>query len=533
MTVTTKPVSRPAPTRSGLSSLDRPKPKVIQERSATLPSRGEALLARREGWTVVWTLLAVSLLAKALIALAVTHFVLVDDAYIHLRYAQNAVQFGELAYNPGEAVFGLTSPSYSLLTVMLTALGGGFIEQLVTFVNIGLWTTCAWILSRNLQLNARLFSVVIFLFWPSFVDNQMLGMETALFVLLLVSALRDAVDGRTQRSALAYGLALITRPEAILLVPSLLFACASAKGVRRVLPSLARPKVLLALLGPGIAWCTFALLRYGSVIPQSMIAKNGWSSEHYDSLFSWSSVALAFPRLTFLPFIDYFPGMVVALGTLAIFGLVCAVAWANWKRGTTASRAWLLFYAFYMAFYVLGKGATEASWYSIPSSVALLLAAEPLWPRMRTRYRLRVALVGASALLACSAVMARQRAPLLQSYVDGYGRSAEVVNELEPERSRVLIGEIGVYGFMSDHDLVDVGALVSPEVLPMKNAGYSLFRMVKESEAEYFVISQRALDSNFYPSVGKVWADEAEERWFETNCTLVAEFLDKRTFRVD
>ena len=530
MSVTTKTAPRPTSTTP-----TRRQPAQVPPLESSDPAPGRTSIgpAGQGLVTLVWAFLAVSILAKAWISFGVTHFVLVDDAYIHLRYAQNFVHLGELVYNPGEAVFGLTSPLYSIVATGITALSGPFVEQAVTFLNLALWSATGWMIARRLSIHARLATLAVFLFWPSFVDNQLLGMETALFVFLLVAALHAAVDGRTARSAVAYGLALITRPEAILLVPSLLYACAAAHGARGVFAKLARPRVLAALFGPGILWCAFALQRYGSVIPQSMIAKNGWSSEHYDSIFTLESVFRSFPRLTFLPFTDYFPMALQTAATGGILALVLAVGIVNLKHGSSASRAWFLFYALYMAFYLIGKGATEASWYSIPSSVALLLAAEPLWPRVGERARHAIALAGGVALLGGSVFMAFRRAPLLQSYVDGYGRSAEAVNGMEEQRSRVLIGEIGVYGFKSEHDIVDVAALVSPEVLPMKNAGYSLLQMVQESQAKYFVVSQGSLDENSYPSVGPIWADAEERAWFEGHCSLVAEYLDKRTFRVD
>ncbi len=33
-----------------------------------------------------------------------------DDTYIHLRYAENLLQYGEFSFNPGQQTYGATSP---------------------------------------------------------------------------------------------------------------------------------------------------------------------------------------------------------------------------------------------------------------------------------------------------------------------------------------------------------------------------------------------------------------------------------------
>jgi hypothetical protein len=207
------------------------------------------------------------------------------------------------------------------------------------------------------------------------------------------------------------------------------------------------------------------------------------------------------------------------------------------RQGTRATRAWLGFYLTYVAFYIAGKGATEASWYAVPSSVAFLCAAAPALPAWLTGSR-QLLVQGAlvCALVAISAVASIQRAPLLKSYVNGYGASAAFLEGYSHSTwqapTKVVIGEIGVFGFNSSLSVVDVAALVSPEVLPWKNAGYSFVRIVQESEAGYFVISDRALELNRYPQVGLVWANEVEREWLESHCRQIAEHLDKNTFEV-
>lgn len=475
-------------------------------------------------------LIALSIVVKLLLASFATQFVLVDDAYITLRYARNFVTHGEFAFNPGEAVFGITTPLWGLVSSALTLVSGKFVEIALILTGITLTSWTAWIASSMVGERFRFAFLALFLFAPCFIDNQLLGMETSLFVLLMVGSMDSALRGRAVHSAAFFGLLAITRPEACLLSPFLFFALASKSGIKGALHSLTRPAALAALLLPGVLWAAFALTTYGGLIPQSMLAKTGWNAEHYNDASPFVALWRAIPRLTFIPFVDALPPK---LGTLLTSLLSLGIVWIaaiNWKRGTAASRAWLGFYLAYVSFYVLGKGATEASWYSIPSSVALLFALEPAWPRWLTLESRTVRVATLGLLISVSSVAAFRRGELLRYYEDGYGACAADLNG-EPA-GRVVIGEIGVFGFRSKHAITDVAALVSPEVLDMKRRGLSFVGIVRESQADWFVISAAALTKNTYPSVGAVWANDEERGWFDAHCTEQHVHLDKHTFRV-
>lgn len=289
-------------------------------------------------------------------------------------------------------------------------------------------------------------------------------------------------------------------------------------------------------LGPGLAWVAFAVAHYGTVLPQSMVAKSGWNSAHYDSLMSIEAVWFGVARLTFLPFIDYLP-MACAHGLTAILMVgIVAAAHACWSRGDAWSRAWMGTYLLAIVFYIAGKGATEASWYAVPPSVALLIGSGPLLAGLMEKRpapeRRHLAFAAAAVLGVLSTAFVHRRAPLLRSYVDGYGACAATLAAENPgPNESVLIGEIGVFGFQSDQPVIDVGALVSPEILPLKNTGMSLIAMAQETGAHWLVISDIALERNSYPSVGVVWSGLDEMRWL-ARAQLVARHKDKRLYRL-
>ncbi|QDV05114.1 hypothetical protein Poly30_06090 [Planctomycetes bacterium Poly30] len=482
----------------------------------------------KQSWLV---LIAVAAAVRLMLAWFITDFVLVDDAYITLRYARNAADSGALVYNHGEAVFGVTSPLWGFVTWGLMAIAGtAHIATVVIGLGVLLWSLAAARLVDLVPDRARGLTLAVFLCAPVFVDNQMLGMETPLFVWLAVEAMAAALSGAMRRAAFWTGLLVVARPEGVLFAPALLFAASASegRGLTASVRELTRPVPTALLLTPGLLWIGFALSRYGTVLPQSMVAKSGWNSEHYDSLGTALHLWLSLARLTFVPFVDYLPAL---LGHAVTAALVASTVWitrANLRRGTAFSRAWLIVYGVYMAFYLAGKGATEASWYAVPSSVALLLAAGPALPERVDTARRGLASAVAAALMLLSIALVQKRAPLLQSYVDGYGACASALEALDrPHSERVLIGEIGVFGFQTEHLVIDVGALVSPEVLPIKNARRSLLAMARETDASWLVISDIALERNFYPSVGVVWENAAEREWLESSPVLAHE-RDKR-----
>ena len=489
---------------------------------------------------VIWIAIAAAL--RLALAAWVTGFVLVDDAYITLRYARNAAEAGSLVYNVGENVFGVTSPLWGFVTSAIMMLfGRGGIEVAVLALGIALWSASAWVIAAQLRASCAVAGdsflrpfLGVFLFAPVFVDNQMLGMETPMFVCLAALAMSAAHGGRVGRAALWTGLLMVARPEGILFAPALLWL--GHRASPRFFKDLLSPKALSLTLGPGLAWIAFALLQYGTVLPQSMVAKSGWNSAHYDSLASLEAAWLGVARLTFLPFIDYLPqALAHGLTALLVLG-VAASGRACWARGDDWSRAWMGTYVVTIAFYIVGKGATEASWYAVPPSVALLLGSGPLVTGLLQKctalHRRQLSLAASAVLGILAALFVQKRAPLLHSYVEGYGAcAASLAAEAPGSAESVLIGEIGVFGFTSDQPLIDVGALVSPEVLPLKNAGMSLVAIARETKARWLVVSDIALERNDYPSVGAVWSETEERQWL-AGAELVAHHLDKRLYRL-
>jgi len=471
-----------------------------------------------------------------------TGFTLVDDAYITARYGFNLVTSGQFVYNLDEYVFGVTTPLYSLILAFAYSIFGSHLQIFVIFFNITLWSASALILYRFLkstenQTNAALIILFVFLFYPAFIDNQYLGMETSLFVFLMLLSVRGVHSSKDYLASGALGLLFITRPEGVLFAPALLMMYSFKNGNHKLAEVLSSKRNWMLLIIPSICWYSFSFFYYGSIIPQSMVAKSAWNSEHYNSLVDLSYVLNTIPRLTFFPFVDIFPQTVRHVISISLIVLIVGCSWFNYKFGSWISRGFLAFYCIYITFYILGKGATEASWYAIPSSVAMLISLYPIVDKLSNNaLKLLVPFV-LVVCLATSTFSSMERSKVLAYYIDYYGQSAVALNQLledegEYTRAKVLIGEIGVYGFLSDHYIIDVGALVSPYMLELKNQKGSLIGLIRDSEAGYFVIDSSVLEDNYYPSVGKFYSSPNEWKWFLDNCELIITSGPKLTYKV-
>src|SRR5207245_2915008 len=96
------------------------------------------------------------------------------------------------------------------------------------------------------------------------------GMETSIFILLLVATTYLYLLGRTRRAALTAGLLLLTRPDGALLVGPLAIDLFVQSWRARRFPA-AESGIFIATLLP---WTVFATLYFGSPIPHSIAAKS-------------------------------------------------------------------------------------------------------------------------------------------------------------------------------------------------------------------------------------------------------------------
>jgi hypothetical protein len=242
----------------------------------------------------LWRAALVGVVLLALAARLVPGVRTIDDAYITFRYARNLLTGEGFVYNPGQRVQGTTTPLYTLLMAAEKwVLRGTDLPTLALVTNALADAASVVVLARlgRWALKAPGLGIAAGLLWalsPMSVTFAIGGMETSVYVLLLLLALASYAGGRSGRSALFSALATLTRPDALLLVVPLFGHMVwerytgrrSAKGgdARRKgaiwkspVPALGEITIYVLTLFP---WALFATLYFGSPLAHSIVAKS-------------------------------------------------------------------------------------------------------------------------------------------------------------------------------------------------------------------------------------------------------------------
>jgi hypothetical protein len=248
--------------------------------------RRPAHLANLFGNTPAKRWITLALIALAIAARLIPGPRTIDDAFITFRYARNIVHGVGFVYNAGERVLGTTTPIYTLLMAALSLVTHSenfpILALVANALADGFSTYLLYHLGRRLS-NSPLVGWAAALLWaisPMSVSFAIGGMETSVFILLMLATFTAHIERRLYASAILAGLSFLTRPDAALIVALLvgqllledlqsLRPNAHSQGVRRfdigywVL-------VFVIVIAP---WFIFATAYFGSPLPQSVSAK--------------------------------------------------------------------------------------------------------------------------------------------------------------------------------------------------------------------------------------------------------------------
>jgi len=192
-----------------------------------------------------------------------------DDSWIHLHFARNLAEGAGFAYNPGVPVSGSTAPLWTLLLAGAFSLAGSapawakalgitaaLATALLTRRLVWMWTE-----SRALALAGGVIAAVA----GPLVWGALSGMEVSLAALLVTGAIVLHTAGRDAPTALLLGLAGLTRPESLLLVPLVWLGRPITPGRTAIFAG-----IVGALLSP---WVAFNLATAGTPLPATASAK--------------------------------------------------------------------------------------------------------------------------------------------------------------------------------------------------------------------------------------------------------------------
>jgi hypothetical protein len=241
-------------------------------------------------------LLPLGIFLLALLARGVAGPRTIDDSYITYRYAYNLLSGNGFVYNPGERVLGTTTPLYTLIMFLLGLFSGGSqapFPSLALIVNaLADSVTCLLLYTLGRRLGYKYAGAGAAIVWaiaPFSVTFAIGGLETSAYVLLLVAMVYAHIEDRHITAAFLGALALLTRPDALILIGLVgidrLWEIARDRRRRSEASSpetiqthlLGNRSIILealAFLLPSLAWTVFATAYFGSPLPHSITAKS-------------------------------------------------------------------------------------------------------------------------------------------------------------------------------------------------------------------------------------------------------------------
>jgi hypothetical protein len=403
-----------------------------------------------------------------------------EDAYITFRYARHLAGGHGLVYNPGEPVFGFSSPAWTLWTALGYALGQHPV----------LWTRGTALLTDALTLlllghllqretdatdgRARAAAwcfTCFFAAWPFFSVVAVSGMESSTMLTIIALAAVTARRGSVAAGPLL-GLLALWRPEGV--------ACAAVIALG------ARPRdrvVGAAVFAAGVAALT---AYFGSPIPQSVIAKSSvygtpgpWVGR---SWWGWA-LPLRLPGMLASGEARHLSVLSVVLGPAAVAGVI-----ALWRRRTGALALVVgACLVVWLGFALLG--VSYFYWYLVlPLAGAATLAAIGL-PRL-----VRGGLLYASIAL----LMATMWVDAYSLYVGraqnecyGFASVADWLRDRVHPGEKVMLEPIGIVGWQNPVVIVDEVGLVSPAVAKRRLRGPGWYADVAAAERPDWIVIRR------------------------------------------
>jgi 4-amino-4-deoxy-L-arabinose transferase-like glycosyltransferase len=425
-----------------------------------------------------------------------------DDAYITFRYARNISDGLGFVYNAGEHVLGTTTPLYTLLLALLAHFLGS--DQLpaiafaISLVADGLNVWLVFRLARYALKNdlAALAAALVFLLQPLRLNVATSGMETSLFLLLLLATYDRVLVRPNLYLATFFGcLAILTRVDAVLAVgPALIYA-----GWKNRRQFIRAAGLGLLLLLPWVVWSTWY---FGSPLPFSVVAK----SAAYQNMDTGATLVFL---LTFLgtgtvgPY-EQLLAILPGLGIFTFFAIFGVRYLLNHSRETLVVVSYPILYFLGMVFV---HGPIFFTWYYPPlmPGLLILLVGGEIYLGGRLNARARLASLGGLSLgLIIVPALLLYFLPgwgITRSIEGGYQVACQRFDRAVQPGQLVFAPDIGVLGWcLGQARILDPIGLVSPESIPFMKGRSPLDSSSPElvyTLKPDFIVSRRLFIRNF------------------------------------
>ncbi len=383
-----------------------------------------------------------------------------DDTYIILRYSKN-LAFGEgFSFNPGEKSYGFTTP---LWVILLSIFGKSshlpLYSKLLSSL-FGLLSITAFFFLSKKELgrsHVAIFALLLFTCDPWFIRWSSSGMETSLAVFLVILGYLMYKNHHPGYPIL-FGFSTLTRPETGLLFILLLLWDRN------------RLKSITCYLIIFIPWLVFSWIYFGSPIPNTFLAKHGFTPDY---------VLASFLSGTKILGVTY----IIELFFLLIYTLKTK------KKEGILSILWIVLLIF---FYSSG-GARIISRYLLVLTPFIVLygfkGIEMLGQKKKSLVYITVVIIFAINTWLGFWVNLPSCRDFTQGMRDCFIPIGKWLNGNTEEDAVIAAMDIGAIGYYSDRYILDIGGLVTKEMIPILKdnsmeeiLGYHLYEKVKKPD---------------------------------------------------
>ncbi len=450
-----------------------------------------------------------------------------DDPFITYRYASNLAHGLGFVYNPGQRIQSTTTPLFTLLLAPISYSGADLphLANLIGAFSLVIGGLFIWDLAHT--WDTPLVGWVGLLLYPTFtLLITTLGSETPLYLAFCLGAFSFYARKQYVITALMVSLALLTRPDGVLvaIVLSVDFILSYRNNIfipwrnpTRLVSELKQQRIpipwkaVFLFGGITLAWFIFAWLYFGSPLPVTLVAKQQQGSMEISTRFAPGFIDLVRSYAQSWQYWLY--------AALAFLGISLLISKA---RRWNLLVAWALFY--FLAYSILG--VSRYNWYYAPLVPAfVVLTGLGLYAITGQLSKISKPFSWAPAVVILALLVFAQGQLLLRlrEYQDPrvaiYQATGIWLNGHTPGDAKVGALEVGIIGYYAQRPMIDFSGLIQPKVAKHLTEGTtyqdSAIWAVQHYQPDYLV-----LPKGDFP--------ELENGFAAQNCTVVKKFSGKK-----
>ncbi len=449
-----------------------------------------------------WRLIILAVTAAGATAAFAMHWTPygIDDAWITYRYAEHLEAGHGFVYNIGERVLGTSTPLYTLLLASASLAGlpvpgfsyaVGYLSMLAALLGV-------YLLTRRIHSEAAALLAVVFLvLMQQFHRVATYGMETPLYVCLIVFAFYAYARDRWHVAAVLAALCLLMRLDGAAVGAGLL--------VTHVLKHRRFPWALAVVyVAVAAPWFAFSQWYFGSPLPNSFVAKQ----HHMTSVIHAWLVRWLLARPHAIP---------------ALLGVAVMLLDASRRLAILPLAVWSSSYV--VAYTVSGLWRYE--WYLTPMTIPLAVfgaigVAQVAARVVRSPQRIAVAATALGLLVlspdAYGLLRQIQRGRYTNQLESARFEASQWMQRHLPADAPIATGGIGMPGYFTGNYIIDSAGLVSPQVVGETGIEFFLETAVQRYRPRYVLLSSHDLHGFMKPDY------EVLKTW-ETGDPLVPRFI--------